>query len=104
MDTRFHGRKRYYIGGQDEKEMWSHRIQGSAADMQNNAIEVFSRQYPHREGLGLLINGHDQMVAECLEDEADAVSAVMRASMETVVGKMRFPAGPKKGKSWKAVS
>lgn len=97
-------RRRHFIGGEDPEEMWSHRIQGRAAGMQNTAILKFATAYPHWGDRGLIINGHDQQVAVAKEDEADDVKKTMAWSMDTTIGPMRFPAEAKIGHSWKDVS
>ena len=106
LETEFHKRKRYFIGGESPTEFANFPIQGVCADMQNDAIRALVRAYPfdfarHR---GLVLNVHDQLVVECGEDEVDAVKAIVKRCMERRIGEMMFPAEPRAGKDWKSVS
>jgi len=104
--TPWHGRKRYFIGGENHEEMYNHPIQGGAADLQNNAVLVLTVGYPfdYAHSRGLILQVHDQLVIECAESEADRVKALLGAAMTTQIGPMRFPAEVKIGRDWKAVS
>ena len=104
--TRLGGRKRYFIGGERAPEMGNHDVQGSSAKMQNDAIITLTKAYPfdyvnHR---GLIVNGHDQTVTECAEHEAGGVKQLVGQVMCKTLGRMNFPAAPKVGMDWKAVS
>ena len=106
LETAFHKRKRYFIGGESPTEFANFPIQGVCADMQNDAIRALVRAYPfdfanHR---GLVVNAHDQLVVECAESEAENVKKIVRHVMERRIGEMMFPAEPKAGPNWKAVS
>lgn len=106
METEYHKRKRFFIGGESPTEQANFPIQGAAADLQNAAIQALVRAYPfdferHR---GLLINGHDQLVVECAAGEAEDVKKIVEACMQKRLGKMMFPATAKAADSWKAVS
>ncbi len=104
--TTWHGRRRYFLGGEDHEQQFNHPIQGSAADLQNAAVmrivERFPFDYAAHRGLSLQI--HDQNVVECGESEAPEVKKIVQESMEKVVGPMRFPAEAKQGRNWKTVS
>ncbi|HEV3059664.1 MAG TPA: DNA polymerase [Vicinamibacterales bacterium] len=104
--TQWHQRKRFFIGGEKQEEMGNHPIQGSSADMQNTAIKELVSAYPfdYARHRGLVVNGHDQLVVECGEDEAEAVKVLVNRVMERRVGPMLFPAKPVAAKDWKAVS
>ena len=106
IETAYHKRKRYFIGGEKAEEMGNHPVQGSSADLQNDAIRDVVRAYPfdfsnHR---GLIINGHDQIVVECAEREAEDVKKIIEKAMNRTIGPMRFPAKPTAGPDWKKVS
>jgi uracil-DNA glycosylase family 4 len=106
METEYHKRKRFFIGGESPTEMANFPIQGAAADLQNGAIQGLVRAYPfdferHR---GLVVNGHDQLVVECAAGEAEDVKRIVETVMQKKIGKMLFPAQAKAAESWKAVS
>lgn len=106
LQTQFHKRRRYFIGGESTTEFPAFMVSGSCADMHNDAIRAFVREYPfdfvnHR---GLLVNGHDQLVAECAEYEVEHVKGIMKRVMEKHSGGVFYPAEPKVGRDWKAVS
>lgn len=106
IGTRLGDRRRFFIGGEKATEMPNHDVQGSSATMQNGAIKAAVAAYPfdfvnHR---GLLVNGHDQIVIECAEREKEDVKQLVRHAMEKVIDGVRFPAEPKAGLTWKAVS
>lgn len=104
--TPWHGRKRYFIGGENHEEMYNHPIQGAAADLQNNAVLTLATRYPfaYAQNRGLALQVHDQLVVECAESEAETVKAAVQESMQQVIGPMRFPAEAKVGRTWKDVS
>ena len=106
METAYHKRKRFFVGGESATEMANFPIQGACADMQNDSIRAVVRAYPfdYTNHRGLIVNGHDQLVIECAIHEADDVKALLRQVMEKQIGGMKFPAEPKAGESWKAVS
>lgn len=103
--TRLGGRKRYFIGGERAPEMGNHDVQGSAATMQNASIIALTKAYGfdfvnHR---GLLVNGHDQLVVECAQHEAEDMKRLVAQVMCRTLGRMNFPAVPKAGANWKEV-
>lgn len=104
--TPWHGRKRYFIGGENHEEMYNHPIQGAAADLQNEAVVTFVREYPFdfARRCGLLLQVHDQLVAEVPEHDAERVAKIMEYSMTRRIGPMLFPAKAKVGRTWKEVS
>lgn len=106
ISTPWHGRRRYFIGGENHEEMYNFPIQGGAADLQNNAVAALTRAYPFdfAQSRGLILQVHDQLVVECAEDDAERVKLILEQSMQTQVGPMRFPAEAKAGKSWKEAS
>jgi DNA polymerase I-like protein with 3'-5' exonuclease and polymerase domains len=106
IETAYHKRKRFFIGGEKVEEMGNHPVQGSCADMQNDSIKGLVAAYPfdfqrHR---GLVVNGHDQLVVECGVEEAEKVKQIVEHVMQKRIGGMLFPAKAKAGKDWKAVS
>jgi DNA polymerase-1 len=106
METEYHKRKRFFIGGESPTEQANFPIQGAAADLQNDAIRALVREYPfdferHR---GLIVNGHDQLVVECGAHEAEDVKKIVENVMQKKIKNMYFPAQAKAGDSWKAVS
>jgi DNA polymerase I-like protein with 3'-5' exonuclease and polymerase domains len=106
LETAYHKRKRFFIAGESATEMGNFPIQGGSADLQNDAIRAVVAMYPfnferHR---GLLINGHDQIVVECGENEAEEVKRIVQTAMQKRIGPVLFPADPRAGKDWKSVS
>lgn len=106
IETAYHKRRRYFIGGEKAEEMGNHPVQGSSADLQNDSIKEVVRAYPfdfarHR---GLIVNGHDQIVVECAESEAEDVKQIIGKAMQKQIGAMLFPAKPISGPNWKVVS
>ena len=81
-------------------------IQGASADLQNDAIRAVVSMYPFNleKRRGLSINGHDQIVVECGEDEAEDVKRIIQVAMQKRIGAMLFPAEPKAAKDWKSAS
>lgn len=106
IPTRLGDRRRYFIGGEKPTEMPNHDVQGSSASMQNDAIKALVARYPfdYANHRGLLVNGHDQLVVECAEREATEVARLVEQVMQRRIDSMLFPAAPKTGRDWKAVS
>lgn len=101
--TRFHGRKRYFVAGEDEGEMCSHKIQGSSADLQNNAVLAIVGGYGFQANSyrGMMLQVHDQSVVECSPAEAPTVEKLIENAMSCEVGPMRFVAKAKTAMNWK---
>ena len=101
-----HGRKRFFIGGENHEEMKNFPIQSYAADLQNEAVKSFVDAYPfdYVRGTGLILQVHDQLVVECPAGDAERVKQIMEWSMQKRVGDMLFPAAAKIAGDWKAVS
>lgn len=101
-----HGRKRFFIGGENHEEMKNFPIQSYAADLQNEAVKAFTSVYPFDYGrrTGLVLQVHDQLVVECPAGEAERVKTLMEWAMQRKVGDMLFPALAKIGTDWKSVS
>lgn len=106
IESAFHKRRRYFIGGEDSEQMKNFPIQSTAADLQNNAVAQIVRRYPFdfERNRGLVLQVHDQTVVECGEDEVDRVKAIIQESMQCRLPTMFFPAEAKEGSNWKAVS
>jgi DNA polymerase-1 len=77
-------------------------IQGTAADIMKIAMINVSRRL-FAEGLSakLILQVHDELIAECPESEADAVSLILREEMENAA-RLSIPlvAETRVGKSW----
>ncbi len=106
LETQIHKRKRYFIAGESPTEFPAFMVSGSCADMQNDAIMRCAQAYPfdfvnHR---GVVLNGHDQIVIECAEREANDVKELLKQTMQKSSGGVLYPAEPKVGKTWKEVS
>lgn len=101
-----HGRKRYFIGGENHEEMKNFPIQSYAADLQNEAVKAFVDAYTFDYGkkTGLILQVHDQLVVECAGGDAERVKMIMEWAMQKRVGDMLFPAVAKIAGDWKAVS
>lgn len=106
IGTPWHGRRRYFIGGENQEEMKNFPIQGGAADLQNQAVMALVHEYPFDFGRrnGLLLQVHDQLVVECPAKDAERVKSIVEWSMTRKIGGMLFPAKAKIGKTWKEVS
>lgn len=104
--TPWHGRRRYFLGGENHEEMKNFPIQGGAADLQNQAVLALTEAYPFDFGrrIGLVLQVHDQLVVECPEGEAERVKQILSWAMVRKIGPMLFPAEVKIGKTWKEVS
>jgi len=77
-------------------------IQGTAADIMKIAMNnVWERLKTGGLKARLILQVHDELIVECPEDEADAVSAVLRSEMENAA-KLSVPliAETRAGKSW----
>lgn len=103
--TPWHGRRRYFIGGENHEEMYNHPIQGAAADLQNAAVLKLAETFPFdfMNSRGLCLQVHDQLVVECAASDAETVKITVQNAMETQIGAMRFPAEAKSGINWKSV-
>ena len=77
-------------------------IQGTAADIMKIAMNnVWLRLRSENLNARLILQVHDELIVECPEDEADAVSSVLREEMENAA-KLSVPliAETRAGKSW----
>ena len=77
-------------------------IQGTAADIMKIAmINVYNRLKSEGLAAKLILQVHDELIAECPEDEADAVCLVLREEMENAA-RLTVPliAETRAGKSW----
>lgn len=106
LATPWHGRRRYFIGGENHEEMKNFPIQGGAADLQNQAVLAFVDSYPFdfARRRGLVLQVHDQLVVECGAEETDRVKKLVESAMTRRIGSMLFPAKAIAGKNWKEVS
>jgi uracil-DNA glycosylase family 4 len=104
--TQFHKRKRFFIGGESATEMGNLPIQGASADLQNTAIAAVVAAYPfdYANHRGLVVNGHDQIVVECAQHEAEDMKRIIQQAMAKRIGPMLFPADPKVAGNWKEAS
>lgn len=92
------------VRGRAERQAFSVRIQGSAADLMRLAMPRVNASV---KGFGgrLILTVHDELLAEVPEKKAEAVSREMARLMETAADhlvKWRIPiiAEPKIGKTW----
>lgn len=106
LETTWHRRRRYFLGGEQATELYNFPVQGSAADIQNDAIHALVDRYPFDfdRRCGVVVQGHDQLVVECPANDAPRVAEILKASMERKIGPMRFPAEVKVATNWKAAS
>jgi DNA polymerase-1 len=77
-------------------------IQGTAADIMKIAMIRVSDRL-RNEGLSgrLILQVHDELIAECPEGEADAVCRVLREEMENAAAlSVPLVAETRAGKSW----
>lgn len=104
--TPWHDRRRYFLGGEKKEEMGNLPVQGGGADLQNTAVNAFCTAYPFdfAAKTGLIIQGHDALVAETKAEDAVRVAGIMEWAMQKKIGPMLFPAKAKVGSDWKAVS
>lgn len=104
--THLHGRKRYFMGGENHEEMRNFPIQGMAGDLKNDALLKVAEAYPwdYSRSVGLVLDGHDALMVECPEADAEKVAGILKSCMERQIGPMKFPAQPKIGRNWKEVS
>jgi len=77
-------------------------IQGTAADIMKLAMINVSRRF-RAEGMNarLILQIHDELIAQCPEDEAEKAKAILTEEMENVVQlSVRLLAEAKVGRSW----
>jgi len=104
-----HGRKRFFLDGENPNEIVNFPIQGSAAGLINDSmIKVWEEIPPHRwgPGTGLLTQTHDSLVVECPADQAQYVAEVLESALNVehpALPGVRFTAGADIGKTWKEV-
>ena len=77
-------------------------IQGTAADIIKLAmIRVFDRLSAEFPSAKLIMQVHDELIIECEEDDAEAVSALLKEEMESVVSlSVKLVADVHCGKTW----
>ena len=77
-------------------------IQGTAADIIKIAmINVFNRLHTEKLKARLILQVHDELIVECPESEAEAVSLILREEMENAVTlSVPLTADTSWGKSW----
>jgi DNA polymerase-1 len=104
--TPWHGRRRYFLGGEDHEQMYNHPIQGAAGDLKNEALinlaDIIQPNY--EESTGIILDGHDALMVECRKKDAQSVAAAIEHAMYREIGPMKFPAKAKIGDNWKEVS
>ena len=77
-------------------------IQGTAADIMKIAmLNVHQRLHLEKPNAKLILQVHDELIVECPEDDAEAVSLILREEMEGAA-KLNVPlvAETRTGKSW----
>ena len=104
----WHGRRRYFIGGEDKRPMFNFPIQSGAADIENEAVIALVEEVPFdlQARTGLVLQVHDQLCVEVpATDEciAQATRGLRRGDVR--VGPVNFPGDVKTSAvSWKEVS
>jgi DNA polymerase I-like protein with 3'-5' exonuclease and polymerase domains len=79
-----HGRRRYFLDGENPNEIVNTPIQGSAAALVNDAMIGLWRDIPLHKwgpGTGLLTQTHDELVVECPREKAQWVIDCMNHHM-----------------------
>jgi len=102
--TPWHGRRRYFLGGENHEEQYNHPIQGGGADIQNSAVVAVVAKRPFLGRTGLVLQVHDQLVLELGAGDATAGGHQLQECMERRIGSVNFPAELKIGNNWKEVS
>jgi DNA polymerase I-like protein with 3'-5' exonuclease and polymerase domains len=104
-----HGRKRFFLDGENKNEIVNFPIQSAAAALINNAmIKVWEEIPLHRwgPGTGLLTQTHDSLVVECPEDQVGYVKEVLESAMNVEhpgLPGVRFTGTADVGHTWKEV-
>ena len=99
VSTRISGRRRYFPGGAASKKNAppNHEVQGTAADMKNEAILRINELIPHRgwsRYSGSLTDVHDYLAVQVPESRAEEAAAIVRKAMYFEIDGMKFPADP----------
>ena len=104
-----HGRRRYFLDGENPNEIVNTPIQGSAAALVNDAMIGIWRDIPLHKwgpGTGLLTQTHDALVVECPASEAqwvmDCINHHMNKTHPDLPG-VKFTAEAEVGHTWKEV-
>ena len=82
-----HGRRRYFLDGENPNEIVNTPIQGSAAALVNDAMIGLWRDIPLHKwgpGTGLLTQTHDELVVECPREKAQWVIDCMNHHMNKI--------------------
>ena len=104
-----HGRKRFFLDGENKNEIVNFPIQSSAAALINTAmIKVWEEIPLHRwgPGTGLLTQTHDSLVVECPKDQAQYVKEVLEGALNVehpALPGVKITAGAEIGHCWKEV-
>lgn len=104
-----HGRRRYFLDGENPNEIVNTPIQGSAAALVNDAMIAIWRDIPVHKwgpGTGLLTQTHDSLVVECPVDKADEVREIINHHMNKThpdLPGVTFTADAEVGHTWKEV-
>lgn len=79
----------------------NHTIQSTAASIVNRASIAFVERTKTIDKCSLVMNIHDELIAECLEKDAERVSTILKDTMENTVSLagVRLVAEPKIGKT-----
>ena len=104
-----HGRRRYFLDGENPNEIVNFPIQGAAAGLMNKAIIQLHEQIPlHKWGVGTgIINQcHDSIVVECPASEGPWVARKLEEALNQThpaLPGVEFTASAEIGQTWKEV-
>lgn len=100
------GRRRDFLDGPERNEIANHPIQGSAAGIVNLATIDVTDEFPSEyagPGTGLIQQGHDALVLEVLEKDADRACALLQRAMAPNyrhILDVEFSGEASKGRTW----
>lgn len=109
IEESVHGRRRYFLDGENPNEIVNTPIQGAAAGLVNTAMIALHKDIPLHKwgaGTGILTQTHDSMVIECPRDKAQWVIECMDHHMNMThpsLPGVAFTAKAEQGMTWKAV-
>mgnify|MGYP005989462183 FL=1 len=102
-----HGRRRYFLDGENPNEIVNTPIQGSAAALVNDAMIGLWRDIPLHKwgpGTGLITQTHDELVVECPREHAQWVIDCMNHHMNKThpaLPGVKFTAEAEVAMTWK---
>jgi len=72
-------------------EKVNHPVQGTGADGLKRAMALFNKRLPERIDAKLVIACHDELVVECLEEQAEEVARFLKEVMITGMNEVVNP-------------